>query len=182
MSVTFVLHTRMGPYVSGTFSVVIPFARQIVQRWGNTVSIQATYPGINWFQPGTTLHVWPLGGGPGPYPPPQPGPVPPFPPSGQPIQVYFRATIYDPSTNTTFLQGRVYSFTPARLQAMANSVGRNSIVFLEADGDVIQFFRLGSYAGQTIYADQPIFALRQSFNGNGSSADFGRNALTSFSG
>lgn len=160
----------MGPYVSGTFSVDLYFARQIVQRWGSTVTIRSQYPGTNWFQPGTTLHVWPLGGG-TPYPPG------PYPPEGGSIQVYFRATIVDPSTGTTFMRGRVYSFTPARLQAMANSVGRDGIVFMEQDGDTIPFFRLPQYVGRTINADQPIFAFRQR-NNNG----WGRNAMMSMNG
>lgn len=187
MSVTFVLHTRMGPYISGTFSVTIPFAQQIVQRWGNTVTIQGQYPGTNWFQPGTTLHVWPLGGGPGPQPPFPPGPIPG---PSQPIQVIFRANIYDPSTGTWYNQGRVYSFTLARLQALAASVGPNGIVFLEADGDFIPVSRLYLYQGRTIYADQPIYAYRAnqdqngngSFQTNGSSVGFGSHALTSFRG
>lgn len=81
MSVTFILNTQMGPYMSGSRLIVSPqFARSLVNRFGDSVHIQSRFPGVDWFGAGSVLFVSPRRFIPRPpFPRPTPLPYPPFP-------------------------------------------------------------------------------------------------------
>lgn len=141
MSITFIVGTQFGPYQQGSKLIVgIPFARDLVQQYGNYVNIRSSFPGTYWFQPGNTLYV------------DKKGFIPPPPPYGGSINVVFRLNLGN------YRAGRSY---PMTVQALSNLVYQYGLTAFDADGSVVSPNDYRDYIGDTLYVDRSIYALKQ---------------------
>lgn len=163
---------RMGPFFQGSSLIVSTnYAQNIINTYGQGLTVCSTYPGTYWYQDGATLTVYPYGTRcPGQYPPPEPyppgpTPYPPYPPgpscSGE-IQVYFTVTLRDPQSGIIYYAGNTYSMLPDRVRRLINNPTWNNVQFVDERGRPVNENRICYYVGTTITVSPLIYAA--SFN------------------